>query len=98
MLKKPNRIAKGIYFTTQENISQVVFVLHYYYYFFLSFLSFLFCYIEKKLCEKPIILAMSYSCVLFRRPFFSLFPYDIRAQRTKIERKKKSEKSGDYGF
>lgn len=51
----------------QGEISQVVFVLHYYY-FFLSGSFFLLHW--KKLCEKPIILAMSYSCVLFRGPFF----------------------------
>lgn len=66
MLKKPNRNAKGIYFTTRRNFSSrfcvtLLLFLPFWFYFFVTL---------KKLCEKPIILAMSYSCVLFRGPFF----------------------------
>lgn len=88
MLKKPNRtLQKGSILQPGEHFSSrfcVTLLLL----FLLFFLFFVLHWKKKKIVWKPIILAMSYSCVLFRGPFFSLFPYDIRAQRAKIREKK----------
>ena len=81
MLKKPNRIAKRIYFTTKKQEKFLKsFLLHYYYFFFFTLYVILHRRKKKKLCEKPIILAMSYSCVLFRGPFFFIMYFHMTSE------------------